>query len=95
MNMKVVLLAVTVLSLSLRVSSSGQLTYTVTNLHAAGAASFAEAVALSNSDGQDSRIEFAVRGTIHPSARYELTAGNCTICATDAPPMTTIRRTII
>ena len=66
-------------------SAFGEILYTVTNLNASGTGSFAAAVASAESDGQASRIEFSVGGTIHPSARYNLTAGNCTICATDAP----------
>ena len=62
-----------------------EITYTVSNLNASGTGSLAAAISSSNSDGQASRIEFTVGGTIHPSARYDLTAGNCTICATEAP----------
>jgi len=66
-------------------SAFGEILYTVSNLNSSGTGSFAAAISSSNSDGQGSRIEFSVGGTIHPSARYNLTAGNCTICATDAP----------
>ena len=74
-----------VISLCLSTMVFGEILYTVTNLNASGAGSLAAAISSSNSDGQASRIEFSVGGTIHPSARYDLTAGNCTICATDAP----------
>ena len=66
-------------------SAFGLATYTVTNTNNSGTGSFAAALASAESDGQDSRIEFSVGGTIYPTARYNITAGNCTICATDAP----------
>ncbi len=85
MIQKKIMIVLLVAGICLCNSAFAEITYTVTNLNASGAGSFAEAVASSNSDGQDSRIEFSVGGTIHPSARYDLTAGNCTICATTAP----------
>ena len=66
-------------------SAFGEILYTVTNLNSSGTGSFAAALASAESDGQASRIEFSVGGTISQSARYNITAGNCTICGTDAP----------
>ena len=85
MNQKKIMIVLLVAGLCLCNSAFGEILYTVTNLNASGTGSFAAALASANSDGQDSRIEFSVGGTIYQSARYNVTAGNCTICATDAP----------
>jgi hypothetical protein len=85
MTQKKIMIVLLVAGLCLCNSAFGEILYTVSNLNASGTGSLAAAIASSNSDGQDSRIEFTVGGTIHPSARYDLTAGNCAICATTAP----------
>jgi len=85
MIQKKIMIVLLVAGLCLCNSAFGEITYTVTNLNSSGTGSFAAALASAESDGQDSRIEFSVGGTIYQSARYNVTAGNCTICATDAP----------
>lgn len=61
------------------------ITYTVSNLNATGAGSFAAALASAESDGQPSKIVFTVGGTIKPGVRQNLTAGSCTIYGDTAP----------
>jgi hypothetical protein len=85
MTCKKITVALTVLVLCLCTPAFGEILYTVTNLNSSGAGSFAAALASAESDGQDSRIEFSVGGTIYQSSRYNITAGNCTICGTEAP----------
>lgn len=84
MKKALIIIVVALLTAGICDSAKGAV-YNVMNLDANGTGSFEDCLAQSESDGETSRIVFDVGGTIYPGQKYTISAGNLTICATNAP----------